>query len=237
MCHSVEKQEENARKYWNNNTTKASTSERNRKRRKKDRQSNILWQRGRQPMRWKWNYLFLLCSVFFCVSASQRLNTFWHSNMMLRSAFGFVEFIATSVGVLLLHAVYIGLCGLRCSISFFLSLSFFHFPQRLIPACMSCLLWISLSITPNREYEWLELALFGLLDCTNFPSIFSCFLLLLLTFSTFLSTIHGLPPFQFTSMFVHARVLFFTCFRTTALPTITKSFLFWWSIFILDFTT
>lgn len=53
-------------------------------------------------------------------------------------------------------------------------------------------------------------ALFGFLDCTIFFSFFLSF------FSAFSSC--------------------FAYFRTTALPTIIKSFLFWWSIFISDFT-
>lgn len=41
----------------------------------------------------------------------------------------------------------------------------------------------------------------------------------------------------FSFLFIRMCFLFISDFRTTALPSIIKSFLFWWSIFISDFTT
>lgn len=57
--------------------------------------------------------------------------------------------------------------------------------------------------------------------------------------SVFLSSFTIYVPLLFISIFVFAVYFIVFClvyFRTTALPTIIKSFLFWWSIFISDFT-
>lgn len=57
--------------------------------------------------------------------------------------------------------------------------------------------------------------------------------------SVFLSSFTIYVPLLFISIFFFAVYFIVFClvyFRTTALPTIIKSFLFWWSIFISDFT-
>lgn len=126
MCHGVEEEEEkeNARKNLNNNSNnQSSTSKMKMKTKtKKERQIDSQTYCGKKADKPCDESEITCFCCFFCF-ASQRSNTFWYSNMMLRSAFGFSNLLLLLL-IWLLHAVYIGLCGLQYSVS--LALPLFH---------------------------------------------------------------------------------------------------------------